>query len=54
MVPDEVAPGETHPAVNVEARIRNKSRLLCLIRWIVNDALAPPLALLATRSWKIS
>ncbi|RVW75346.1 hypothetical protein CK203_052929 [Vitis vinifera] len=28
MVPAEVAPGETHPAVNVEARIRNKSRLL--------------------------
>ncbi|RVX18521.1 hypothetical protein CK203_006778 [Vitis vinifera] len=50
--PDEVAPGETHPAVNVEApnpeqespSVASSGGILLMMR------LAPPLALLATRT----
>ncbi|RVX09470.1 hypothetical protein CK203_015473 [Vitis vinifera] len=56
MVPAEVAPEGTHPAVNVEARIRNKSQLLSPHQGgiLLMMLLAPPLVLLATRSWKRS
>ncbi|RVW71041.1 hypothetical protein CK203_057826 [Vitis vinifera] len=52
MVPDEVAPGETHPAVNVEAPNPEQESPSVASSGgnLVNDALAPPLALLATRT----
>ena len=56
MVPDEVAPGETHSAVNVEAPNPEQESPSVASSGgdLVNDAACTSASPLATRSWKIS